>query len=134
MFAKFEMANTSRLPMWKAQGYPEYVAMSATRLRPGYSPNASVTRILHADLAWLRDARGEFSAMRYDCIGKSYLEDENGDFWHTCYYLSRVLVEYLLDEKNLSFAELAKSSVGESETLHELLRAYHAGELISPRP
>lgn len=129
VLAKLGLASTSRLPMWKAEGYPEYIAMSASRLRPGYSLRASVTRLLSADLAGLKGARGEFTPMRYDCIGKSYLKDENGDFWHTCYYLSRVLVEYLLDRRGLTFDELAQPSVTESETLRELLGAYHAGDL-----
>jgi hypothetical protein len=115
--------------MWKAEGYPEYIAMSGSRLRPGYSLHASIERLLNADLSGLQDARGEFLPMRYDCIGKSYLKDENGNFWHTCYYLSRVLVEYLLDRKGLTFDELAQPSVNESETLRELLGAYRDGEL-----
>ena len=129
VFAKLGLASTSRLPMWKAEGYPEYIAMSASRLQPNYSLSASVARILNADLSGLKDARGELPPMRYDCIGKSYVKDENGDFWHTCYYLSRVLVEYLLDKKGLSFDELAQPSVNESETLRELLGAYRAGDL-----
>ena len=67
--------------------------------------------------------------MRYDCVGRSWLEDENGDSWHTCYYLARVLVEYLLDVKKLTVDQLMQPSVNESETLRELLGAYHAGTL-----
>ena len=127
--AKLGLANIARLPMWKAEGYPEYVAMSASRSQPGYSLRASVTRILAADLAWLRNAQGDFEPMRYGCAGKSYLKNENNDFWHTCYYLSRVLVEYVLDKKGMTFDQLMQASVNESETLREILAAYHAGEL-----
>jgi hypothetical protein len=129
VLAKLGLASTAHLPMWKAEGYPEYIAMSGSRLRPGYSLHASVARLLDADLAGLQDASGEFLPIRYDCIGKSYLKDENGNFWHTCYYLSRVLVEYLLDRKGLTFDELAQPSVNESQTLRELLGAYRAGAL-----
>jgi hypothetical protein len=129
VLAKLGVANTSRLPMWKAEGYPEYIAAAATRSRPGYSLRASVARILAADTASMKEANGQFATMRYDCIGKAYLKNERGDFWHTCYYLSRVLVEYVLDHKKLSFDRLMQPSVSESETLLELLRAFHAGEL-----
>jgi len=121
VLAKLAIPNTARLPMWKAEGYPEYVAMSAIRSQPGYSLRASVARILATDLP--------LEPMRYDCIGQSYLEDENEDSWHTCYYLARVLVEYVLDRKGLSFGELAQPSISESETLRELLRDYYAGAL-----
>jgi len=67
--------------------------------------------------------------MNYDCIGKSYLKDESGDSWHTCYYLSRVLVEYLLDRKGLTFEQLAQPATDEAKTLKDLLREYDAGEL-----
>jgi hypothetical protein len=127
--AKLGLANLPRLPMWKAEGYPEYVAMVASRSQSGYSLRTSVARLLAADLAWLRNAQGEFEPMRYDCVGRSYLKDENDDSWHTCYYLSRVLVEYLLDEKGLTFDQLMQPSVTESETLREMLGAYHAGDL-----
>lgn len=127
--AKVGMARVPHLPMWKAEGYPEYVAMSAARSQPGYSLPASVARFLAADLRWARNAQGDFAPMRYDCIGKSYLKDENEDSWHTCYYLARVLVEYLLDRKGLTVEQLMQPSVNESETLRELLGAYHAGAL-----
>ena len=127
--ARLGLANVPRLPMWKAEGYPEYVAMVANRSRPGYSLRASVTRVLASDLSWLRNARGDFEPMRYDCVGKSWLKDENDDSWHTCYYLARVLVEYLLDRKGMTFDQLMQPAVDESETLRELLGAYHAGNL-----
>jgi len=126
---KLGLANVSRLPMWKAEGYPEYVAMSANRSQAGYSLRASVARVLAADLAWLRNAQGDFASMRYDCVGRSYLKDENDDSWHTCYYLARVLVEYVMDTKGLTFDQLMQPSIKESETLREMLAAYHAGEM-----
>ncbi|HEU4781369.1 MAG TPA: hypothetical protein VFS58_15920 [Steroidobacteraceae bacterium] len=129
VLARLRFADTARLPMWKAEGYPEYVAMSAGRSQTGYSLHASVARFLAADTRLLKNSQGDFEPMRYDCIGKSYLKDENDDFWHTCYYLSRVLVEYLLDQKGLTFDELVKPSVEESQTLRDLLRDYRAGAL-----
>jgi hypothetical protein len=115
--------------MWKAEGYPEFLASAALRSRPGYSLQASVTRFLSADLSWMKGPNGDFTPMRYDCIGKSYLAIENGDSWHTCYYIARVLVEFLLDKKHLTFDELVDPSVGQAETLRELLAAYRAGAL-----
>lgn len=123
------MAAVTKLPMWKNEGYPEYVAAAEARAAPGYSLRASVTRLLTADLRPLRDASGNILSLRYDCVGKSYLKDENGDFWHTCYYLARVLVEYSLDVKHLGFTGLAKPEVVEGEILREMLADYDAGRL-----
>ena len=129
VFARLGLANTARLPMWKAEGYPEYIAAAVVRSQSGYSLRGSVARLLEADLTRLKDAQGNIAPLRYDCIGKSYLKNEAGDFWHTCYYLSRVLVEYVLDKKGLSFDRLAQPSIDETQTLNELLRDYHAGNL-----
>jgi hypothetical protein len=129
VLAKVGLANISRLPMWKAEGYPEYIATTAIRTQAGYTLRASVARIMAADAAALKDANGNFAPMRYDCIGKSYLENERGEFSHTCYYLSRVLVEYLLDVKGVSFDQLVQPSTDETQTLNELLRDYRAGRL-----
>lgn len=124
---KMGLRETARLPMWKAEGYAEYVAATRLRANPAYTLRESVTRVMAAELGPFRDASGSFQPLRYDCVGKSYLKDEQGDSWHTCYYLARVLVEYSLDVKHLGFAQLAKPEIVEGEILSEMLSDYADG-------
>ena len=60
---------------------------------------------------------------------QTVLKDENGDDWHTSYYLARVLVEYSLDIKGMSFEQLADPGVRDTDVMRELLADYAAGEL-----
>jgi len=86
-------ARAAGLPFWKNEGYSEYVAAASLRATPGYSLRAAVARVLAAELAPFRNAAGDIEAPQYDSIGRSYLVDENGDQWHTGYYLARLMVE-----------------------------------------
>ncbi len=70
-----------------------------------------------------------FKSPRYEHNGGSFLKDENGDFWHTSYYLARVLVEYSLDVKEMSFEQLADPGVRDTEVIRELFADYAAGKL-----
>lgn len=127
VFNKVGLRGMAALPFWKAEGYPEYIASHTLRAASGYSLRASVSRLLTANLAWLRDANGNLQSPRYEHLGGSYLKDENGDHWHTSYYLARVLVEYSLDVKGMSFEQLADPGVRDIDVMRELLADYAAG-------
>lgn len=125
-------AAAARLPFWKYEGYAEYVASTALRAAPGYSLRTGVAKVLKTDLAPLRAASGGLQPPGYDSVGKSYLVDENGDQWHTGYYLARLMVEYTLDVQHKDFAQLVDSSTGEIDVLVHLLADYHSGRLQAP--
>jgi hypothetical protein len=129
VFNKLGLKATMALPMWKAEGYPEYIASHTLRTAPGYSLRSSVTRVLTANLAGFRDEHGNLQSPRYEHLGRSYLKDENGDDWHTSYYLARVLVEYSLDVKGLNFEQLADPALRDTAVMRELLADYAAGKL-----
>lgn len=61
--------------------------------------------------------------------------DEYGDQWHTCYYLARVMVEYQLGVKGLTFAQLMDPAITDTATWREISSslAGKAAELSSPR-
>jgi hypothetical protein len=123
------LQRAAGLPLWKAEGFPDYVAATTIRRAANYSLRDSVARLLRADLTSLLDAAGNLRPQHYDCIGRSYITIETGDYWNTCYYLSRLLVEYLLDRKGLSFDGLMEPGVTEADTWRELRAAYEAGTL-----
>jgi hypothetical protein len=119
--------SAAALPFWKAEGFPEFVAYGAKRRLPGYDLLARLKRVSGTNLAWALGANGSFAPLRYDCIGKSYIEDENGDQWHTCYYLARLLVEYQVDVKGVSFEELVDPTITDVDTWREI-----SGALTGP--
>ena len=123
------MRHAAALPLWKAEGYPDYVAATAIRRAAGYSLRDSMARLLHADLTSMRTANGDIRPLDYRCIGPSYVTIETGDYWNTCYYLSRLLVEYQVDVKGLTFDELMAPAVNDVDTWRELRAAYEAGRL-----
>jgi hypothetical protein len=126
---KLGLRRVAALPLWKAEGFPDYVAATAIRRAPGYSLRDSVARLMRTDLTSMLDADGNLPALRYDCIGRSYITIETGDYWNTCYYLSRLLIEYQLDRKGLTLDALMDSRVNDTDTWREMLVTYEAGRL-----
>ena len=130
LMSELGLKRIARIPMWKQEGYADYVAASATILAdPDYDIRESVARILRQDLSWLVDDQGDFGRIRGGCLQYGVLGDEEDRIWNTCYYVSRVLVEYVLDHKGMSFSELMAPAVSDSETLRELFAAYEDGTL-----
>lgn len=120
----------SSIQTWKNEGYADYVAASSRILdNPEYDLGESVAGILDGDLSSMVDAIGRLRPMRYDCVSLSSMLDESGNPRPTCYYLSRVLVEFLLDVEGMSFDELMDPSVSDTETFEKLMRAHRAGRL-----
>jgi len=130
MLARLGIQRVARSPMWKQEGYADYVAASTTILAdPNYTIGASVERILNHDLSWMQNETGGFTPMQRGCSQLDFIENEQGLGWPTCYYIARVLIEYLTDIKELSFDDLMSQSVTDTETLNELISAYRAGNL-----
>jgi hypothetical protein len=123
------LRRVAALPLWKAEGYPDYVAATGIRSTPGYSLRNSMARLMRADLTAMLDAEGKLRALRYDCIGRSYVTIETGDYWNTCYFLSRLLIEYQLDRKGLTFDALMDPRVSDVDTWRDMRAAYEAGSL-----
>lgn len=116
------------LPQWKREGYPEYVASSIRILaNPDYELSESVERVLTEDLSWL--TTDDASSARLGCPIRSSTQDEAGHPRPTCYYISRVLVEYLLDVEGITVDELMRPGISPRETLSELISAYQSGAL-----
>jgi hypothetical protein len=123
------LQRAAGLPLWKAEGYPDYVAATPIRRATNYSLRDSMTRLLRTDLTSMLDTAGDLRPQHYDCIGRSYVSIETGDYWNTCYYLSRLLIEFQLDRKGLSFERLMEPTVTDTDTWRELRGAYESGTL-----
>ncbi len=130
LMARFGVREIARMPMWKQEGYADYVAASAgTIAAPDYDIRNSVERFLANDISWLMDGGGGFMPMNYGCIARSTIITEEGFLHPACYYIARVLIEYLFDVKGLGFDEVMQSDITDFDTLDELLTAYFDGTL-----
>ena len=128
--ARVGLSRLPRIPVWKQEGYGDYIAASTNILAdPSYSLRDSVERILSEDLSWMRDESGNFTPMRSGCQRQGTIENEAGYPGFTCYYIGRVLLEYLFDVKGSSFDDVMTPDVTDTETLRELIAAYEAGDL-----
>lgn len=117
------------VPSWKREGYPEYVAASNRVLAdPSYNIGASVERLLTQATPRLSDS-SYLASTNFGCGTRDLIQDETGNWRLTCYYASRVLVEYLLDVRGLTFDELLTPAVYGPQTYQELIAAYESGEL-----
>lgn len=117
------------IPSWKREGYPEYVAASNRILAdPSYNIGASVKRLLTQATPRLSDSSFLASA-NFGCGTQGLIQDETGNWRLACYYASRVLVEYLLDVRGLTFDELMSPAVFGPQAYRELIAAYESGEL-----
>ncbi len=130
LMARFGAREIASIPMWKQEGYADFIAASTGTLAdPDYHIRNSVERFLANDISWLMDGGGGFRPMNYDCIARSTIITEEGFFHPACYYIARVLMEYLFDVKGLRFDEVMQPGVTDHETLDELLTVYFAGTL-----
>jgi len=91
-------------PLWKLEGYPEYIAYTDENQAPGYQFTRTVDR--------LRKLEQE-KARR--------VEMQPGHFDPIIYFKGRVLVEYLMDIKGLSYDEVLNENIRASEVYDELL-------------
>lgn len=128
--AELGVKRAMSLPSWKREGYPEYVAASLHVISDSsYQLSNSVKRMLTTDLSRIMDRGGDLDTKRLGCQSRSTIQDEAGNWRLTCYYISRVLVEYLLDYKDVTVDELMSPRVSGTETFRGLLAAYEAGQL-----
>lgn len=128
--AELGLRGVIRTPLWKQEGYADYVAASASILADSdYRLRDSVDRILSQELSWLFDEQGSFVSFGYDCLRHGVVTDEEGRWWNTCYYLSRVMVEYVLDVEAESFQTLMSPEVTDTAIWSRLIAAYEADRL-----
>lgn len=116
------------LPEWKGEGYAEYVASSRRIFsNPSYQLSDSVAKILEENLFSLSD--NDFPSAQQACRARPAIQDEVGNHRRACYYVYRVLVEFLLDFKGISVDELMDPNTSAAATFQELVSAYRAGLL-----
>jgi hypothetical protein len=101
--------NPFRHPeLWKLEGYPEYVARKAELLNKGYTLTTEIERYVNlkskATGIWISAADGG------GCEVPDY------------YYKGRLMIEYLIDIRHLSYSEILKDTTSESTVYHEMIK------------
>jgi len=93
-------------PMWKLEGYPEYIARRAKRVDKDYSLPNEIDRYTELERStkdiWLQIEEGGCHAPKY-------------------YYKGRLMMEYLMDVKNMSYHEVLVSTRSEEEVYGEMM-------------
>ncbi len=99
-------------PMWKLEGYPEYIARRTLLTAPDYTLQQGIADFLD------RTTEGDNHA-RIIQIG----ERESTPY---IYYKGRLMVEYLMDIRDFSYTDILEDERSEEEIYAEMLEWYQA--------
>lgn len=105
---KYGLLNFSPLkhpPMWKLEGYPEYVARTNYLNSENYDLRKEIQRFVSAD----EDAKRET------------FEAVEGHFMPTYYFKGRIMVEYLMNIKGMTYDAILKDQRTEEEVFNEMV-------------
>jgi hypothetical protein len=76
---------------WILEGYPEYIANRDERISTGYRLTDSIKKL-----------------REFEQKGSEWIETEPGQFDPLNYFKSRIMIEYLIDIKHMTYAEIIK--------------------------
>jgi len=91
--------------MWKLEGYPEYVARQDYLHSPTYSLASEIERFVKSEAP---DKEYTFEAV-------------SGHWMPSYYFKGRIMVEYLMDVKALTYDEILLDPRSEEEIFSEML-------------
>ena len=91
-------------PIWKVEGYPEYIAYSDERKSDRYDLKESLSRIIE-----------------FEKTGEFWFASEPGQLDPLVYYKGRIMMEYLIDIKGLTYSDILKDSVTDDIVFSEMI-------------
>ena len=94
-------------PLWKLEGYPEYISRQQEIQLPTYDLRESINR--------LKD---------FERDNKEWVELEPQQYEPIIYYKGRLMIEFLMDIKKLSYHEILTDSVKEEQVYAEMIKWY----------
>jgi len=106
---KYGLLNFSPIkhpPMWKLEGYPEYIARRDQLNADDYSLKSEIQRYEE-----LVEASSDMD-----------VEVTEGHFMPFYYYKGRVMIEYLMDIKGMTYDEILKDDTSEESVYQEVLQ------------
>ena len=90
--------------MWKLEGYPEYIARQDLLQSSAYSLADEIRRFIATDEHERRD--------RFEAVA--------GHFAPTYYFKGRIMIEFLMDVRGLSYDEILRDKRTEREVFNEM--------------
>lgn len=100
--------NPFRHPeLWKLEGYPEYISRR--------------TRLSGKDYSLAREIE-RYVTLENKVTEIWILPEEDGCEFNNYYYKGRLMIEYLMDIKHLSYDQILKDSVSESTIFEEMIK------------
>jgi hypothetical protein len=110
----WNMNQLNHPPYWKLEGYPEYISRQAKLKAKDYSLTNEVKRFI------------ELNSKSKDGI----VEVSEEHFMPSVYYKGRLMVEYLMDVKRMTYAEILRDTRTEDEVFQEMV---HSTLNLKPR-
>jgi hypothetical protein len=95
-------------PTWKLEGYPEYIANQKDLKSSGYDLKNSIKKL-----------------KEFEKTGEYWIETEPGQLDPLVYYKGRVMIEYLIDIKHLTYSEILNKDVTEDKVINEMTTWYN---------
>lgn len=92
-------------PMWKLEGYPEYVARESRRRPNAYDLIAEIERFLALE----------------QMSPNGFHEVVEGHFMPAYYLKGRLMIEYLMDVRSMTYDSILKDTRSEDEIFNEML-------------
>lgn len=100
--------NPFRHPeFWKLEGYPEYISRKASLSGKDYSLTSEIARYVN---------------LRNKGTGLWILTEDGGCDFPDYYYKGRLMMEYLMDLRHLSYDQILKDTVSESTIYNEMIK------------
>ena len=100
--------NPIRHPeLWKLEGYPEYISRKTQLSSEDYSLANEIERYIN---------------LENKATTKWVLPEEGGCEVPNYYYKGRLMIEYLMDIKHMSYDQILKDSVSESTIFNEIIK------------
>lgn len=95
-------------PTWKLDGYPEYIANQKDLKSSDYDLKNSIKKLIE-----------------FEKTGEYWIEIEPGQLDPLVYYKGRVMIEYLIDVKRLTYSEILNKDVTEDKVINEMTTWYN---------
>jgi len=93
--------------LWKLEGYPEYIARKTQLSSKDYSLTKEIERYINLD---------------NKATDRWILTEEGGCEAPAYYYKGRLMIEYLMDIRHMSYDEILKDSVSESTIFKAMIK------------
>ena len=101
------MNQLNHPPYWKLEGYPEYIARQAKLKAEDYNLKNEIKRFVELE-----------SKSKDD-----FVEVSEEFFMPSIYYKGRLMVEYLIDVKGLTYSEVLKDTRTEEQVFQEMVNS-----------